>query len=52
MEAVQRPEDVDLATLIDDLSENDADFRRWWTDHNVAVRREGTRSFDHPLSAR
>jgi len=48
MEAANRPDDIHLATLIDDLSARHDQFRAWWDDHNVAVRREGTRRIEHP----
>jgi transcriptional regulator with XRE-family HTH domain len=48
MEAAQQPDDIHLATLIDDLSAQHDEFRTWWDDHDVAVRREGTRPIEHP----
>jgi transcriptional regulator with XRE-family HTH domain len=48
MEAAHRPDDIHLATLVDDLSAQHDQFRAWWDDHNVAVRREGTRRVEHP----
>ncbi|SDN22596.1 helix-turn-helix domain-containing protein [Streptomyces wuyuanensis] len=44
------PHDTRLATLVGELSVQDADFRRWWGAHRVAVRGMGTKVFRHPLA--
>lgn len=49
MEAAQRPDDLRLATLVGELSVQDAQFRRWWAGHHVALKRRGARTFDHPV---
>jgi transcriptional regulator with XRE-family HTH domain len=49
MEAAERPDDLRLATLVGELSVQDADFRRWWAGHHVALKRRGTRTYDHPV---
>jgi transcriptional regulator with XRE-family HTH domain len=48
-EAAQDPDDPDLAALVDELSQRDKDFRRWWTAHQVAVRGTGTNQVRHPV---
>jgi len=48
-EAAQDPDDPDLAALVDELSQRDKDFRRWWTAHQVAVRGAGTNQVRHPV---
>jgi hypothetical protein len=49
MEAARDPRDPRLAELVGELSVLDADFRRWWSDHRVAVRSRGVKEFRHPL---
>jgi len=48
-EAAQDPDDPDLAALVDELSQRDKDFRRWWTAHQVAARGTGTNQVRHPV---
>lgn len=48
MESARSPDDLHLATLVDELASRDPRFRGWWDGHQVAARRNGTRSFDHP----
>jgi len=50
MEAARDPQDPRLAALVGELSVLDADFRRWWSDHRVAVRSRGTKELDHPVA--
>ena len=50
MEAARDPHDTRLAALVGELSVQDADFRRWWGAHHVAVRGMGTKVFRHPLA--
>ncbi|MFF4834899.1 helix-turn-helix transcriptional regulator [Streptomyces sp. NPDC001315] len=47
--AGRHPYDPQLAELIGDLSLRDADFRRWWADHDVRRRTHGAKHFHHPL---
>jgi transcriptional regulator with XRE-family HTH domain len=49
MEIARDPHDSRLAELVGELSVLDADFRRWWSDHQVAVRSGGVKTFAHPL---
>lgn len=48
MEVARDPGDPRLAELVEELSVLDADFRRWWSDHQVAVRRHGVKELHHP----
>src|SRR5205085_7796616 len=34
---------------VGDLSIRDAQFRQWWAGTHVAVKRRGTRTYDHPV---
>lgn len=47
--AGSHPHDPRLAELVGELSVHDADFRRWWADHDVFVREHGTKRYHHPL---
>ncbi|MFJ9247449.1 helix-turn-helix domain-containing protein [Streptomyces sp. NPDC101776] len=47
--AGRRPHDPALAELVGELSVQDADFRRWWADHDVFQRTHGTKRFHHPV---
>ena len=49
MEAARKPDDPRLAELIGDLSIRDAQFRQWWAGTHVAVKRRGTRKYNHPV---
>jgi hypothetical protein len=48
MEVARDPHDRRLTELVGELSIQDVDFRRWWTDHQVAIRNRGVKQFDHP----
>lgn len=48
MEVARDPHDPRLAELVGELSIQDVDFRRWWSDHQVAIRNRGVKRFDHP----
>ncbi|MEU2955773.1 helix-turn-helix transcriptional regulator [Streptomyces xanthochromogenes] len=49
MEAARDPENPRLTALVGELSVQDADFRRWWAAHHVAVRGIGTKTLRHPV---
>jgi transcriptional regulator with XRE-family HTH domain len=49
MEAARKPDDPRLAQLVGDLSIRDAQFRQWWAGTHVAVKRRGTRTYNHPV---
>ncbi|MFI5693248.1 helix-turn-helix domain-containing protein [Kribbella sp. NPDC051586] len=49
MEVARDPREPRLAGLVGELSVLDADFRRWWSDHQVVVRSRGTKDFRHPV---
>ncbi|MFI6502978.1 helix-turn-helix domain-containing protein [Nonomuraea typhae] len=49
MEAAGDPGSPRLAALVGELSVQDADFRRWWAEHHVAVRGLGTKVLEHPV---
>jgi transcriptional regulator with XRE-family HTH domain len=49
MEAARKPDDPRLAELVGDLSIRDAQFRQWWAGTHVAVKRRGTRRYNHPI---
>ncbi len=49
MEAARKPDDPRLAELVGDLSIKDERFRQWWAGTHVAVKRRGTRTYDHPI---
>lgn len=48
MEAAESPGDLRLATLVGELSVRDENFRQWWAGHSVAIKRRGTRAYNHP----
>ncbi|MFK0106082.1 helix-turn-helix domain-containing protein [Streptomyces sp. NPDC091217] len=48
MEAARYPGDPALADLVRELSERDADFRLWWTSHEVQTRTGGHTTLRHP----
>ncbi|MFG2949876.1 MmyB family transcriptional regulator [Streptomyces adustus] len=50
MEAAQSPTDARLAALVGELSVQDADFRRWWASHDVALKTGGTKLLHHPVA--
>lgn len=47
--AGRHPHDPALAELVGDLSRRDADFRRWWAEHDVFQRTHGTKRYRHAL---
>src|SRR5213594_2860044 len=49
MEAARKPDDPRLAELVGDLSIRDEQFRQWWAGTHVALKRRGTRTYDHPV---
>ncbi|MGW5633849.1 helix-turn-helix domain-containing protein [Streptomyces sp. NPDC003832] len=49
MEAARDPDNARLTSLVGELSVQDADFRRWWAAHHVAVRSVGTKRLHHPV---
>jgi transcriptional regulator with XRE-family HTH domain len=49
MEAARKPDDPRLAELVGDLSIRDAQFRQWWAGTHVAIKRRGTRTYNHPI---
>jgi transcriptional regulator with XRE-family HTH domain len=46
--ASRRPYDKLLSRLVNDLSTQDRDFRRWWTDQDVFKPRHGSKHYRHP----
>lgn len=51
-EAVENPEDPELAALVGRLSILNDDFRRWWAEHRVADQDFGAKTFIHPAAGR
>nr|WP_267130963.1 transcriptional regulator [Streptomyces alkaliphilus] len=49
MEAARYPEDPGPARLVEELSEVDADFRRWWSGYRVRAHTTGRKRFIHPV---
>ncbi|MGW4298915.1 helix-turn-helix domain-containing protein [Streptomyces sp. NPDC004100] len=49
MEAARNPDDPRLTALVGELSVQDAHFRRWWADHQVAHRAFGSKQMYHPM---
>jgi transcriptional regulator with XRE-family HTH domain len=49
MYAGRHPHDPELAQLVGELSVRDADFRRWWADHDVARMAHGAKDYHHPV---
>ncbi|WP_327731274.1 helix-turn-helix transcriptional regulator [Streptomyces sp. NBC_00487] len=49
MEMARNPDSPRLLALVGELSERDADFRRWWAEHHVAARRVGAKTLNHPV---
>jgi hypothetical protein len=49
MESARYPGDQRLTDLVDELSARDAQFRQWWTAHDVAARGKGTKKLRHPV---
>ncbi|MCA1223729.1 helix-turn-helix domain-containing protein [Streptomyces sp. 8L] len=48
--AGRHPDDPLLADLVTELSERDADFGRWWADHDVSERGHGVKHYRHPVA--
>lgn len=49
MEAAHDPDDPRLAALVGELSARDSQFCEWWAGHHVAIKRRGSRTFQHPV---
>lgn len=49
MEIARDPQDPELAELVGERSVLDVDFRRWWRDHQVAIRSRSVKAFSHPV---
>jgi transcriptional regulator with XRE-family HTH domain len=49
MHNANNPGDPKLAAVVGELSVLDAQFRRWWAAHDVAVRDAGTKHLRHPV---
>ncbi|MFC4502504.1 MULTISPECIES: helix-turn-helix domain-containing protein [Streptomyces] len=50
MAAAKYPDDPRLTSLVGELSVQDADFRKWWAAHHVAMLSVGTKVLDHPVA--
>jgi transcriptional regulator with XRE-family HTH domain len=48
--AGRNPNDAQLAELVGELSARDADFRRWWDDHDVHRHSFGAHRLRHPVA--
>ncbi|MEV7391590.1 helix-turn-helix domain-containing protein [Streptomyces sp. NPDC091215] len=49
MANARHPGDPKLTALVQELSATDAQFRKWWTEHHVAIRTVGTKRLRHPV---
>jgi len=49
MESARYPDDQPLTALVEELSARDAQFRQWWTEHDVAMRGKGVKKLRHPV---
>ncbi|MFI1034523.1 helix-turn-helix domain-containing protein [Streptomyces sp. NPDC020951] len=49
MESARYPHDQPLTALVEELSARDAQFRQWWTEHDVAMRGKGVKKLRHPM---
>ncbi|TCR19552.1 helix-turn-helix transcriptional regulator [Streptomyces sp. BK205] len=49
MESARYPDDQPLTALVEELSARDAQFRQWWTEHDVAMRGNGVKKLRHPM---
>jgi transcriptional regulator with XRE-family HTH domain len=50
MEAAHNAGSPRLTTLVNDLSEQDPDFRRWWAAHHVTARTIAAKTLNHPIA--
>jgi hypothetical protein len=50
--AGRNPNDAQLIELVGELSVRDADFRRWWADHDVHRHSYGSYRLRHPIIGR
>lgn len=48
LDAGRHPDDLQLSTLVGELSLGSADFRRLWADHTVRGKTRGRKRFQHP----
>ncbi len=48
-DAARHPDDPTLTRLVGELGVRDGDFRRWWTEHHVHVKKPGVKTFRHPV---
>lgn len=49
LDAGRHPDDPLLAELVGELAVKSPEFRRWWADHNVRERSNGTKRYHHPV---
>ncbi|WP_415975019.1 helix-turn-helix transcriptional regulator [Rhodococcus sp. 077-4] len=49
LEVGKNPDDKAVRTLVDELSNESADFRRWWSQHRVFQRTHGSKRLRHPI---
>ena len=49
MVSASSPGDERLAGLVQELAAQDAQFRRWWSEHDVATRGTGVKQLRHPV---
>ena len=47
--AVANPCEPGLVTLVGELSTRSEEFRSWWAEHDVRLRRTGKKRIDHPV---
>ena len=50
MEAGRTPHDPAINALVGELSVQDADFRTWWSTHDVRGPRQLTKTYNHPTA--
>ncbi len=50
MEAADNPGDPRMIALVEELSEQDPQFREWWAARHVAHHSTGTKAFRHPVA--
>lgn len=51
-EAIDSPQEPELAALVGRLSIADPDFRRWWAEHRIDEQDFGTKLYEHPVAGR